>query len=99
MMIRFNTIHLIIIPISVLMMLYILILFYLLYSKELQYLAPLKEVEGKSLTLTVCLNKENLIGGSTVYYASDVTEGIETSASCSALEKTEQNYTLVSVVV
>ncbi|KAK1359991.1 hypothetical protein POM88_044465 [Heracleum sosnowskyi] len=66
-------------------------------DKELQYPTPLKDFEGKSLTLTVCLNKENLISGSTIYHASDVIEGIETSASSSVLDKTEQNYTLESI--
>lgn len=55
-------------------------------------------MEEKSLTLTVCLNKENLVSGSTIYYVSDVIEGLETSASCSALDKTEQSFTVVSII-
>ncbi|KAK1355407.1 hypothetical protein POM88_048663 [Heracleum sosnowskyi] len=65
-------------------------------DKDLQYPTILKEIEGKSLTLTVSLNKENLLSGSTIYYASDVIEDIETSPNSPALEKTEQNYTLES---
>lgn len=49
----------------------------------------MKEIEGKSLTLTICLNKNNLAGENTVYFASDVSEGNETSESCSTLEKSE----------
>ncbi|KAK1405759.1 hypothetical protein POM88_005364 [Heracleum sosnowskyi] len=63
-------------------------------DKDLQYPTILKEIEGKPLTLIGSLNKENLLSGSTIYYASDVIEDIETSPNSSALEKTEQNYIL-----
>lgn len=45
------------------------------------------------------MNKENLVNGSKIYYALDVIEEIETAAICSALEKTEQSYAVVGVVI
>ena len=39
----------------------------------------LKNIIGKTLKLTLSLNTNNLIHGNTVYFASDVFEGVETT--------------------
>ncbi|XP_063946048.1 replication protein A 70 kDa DNA-binding subunit B-like [Daucus carota subsp. sativus] len=51
----------------------------------------LKDIIGKTLKLTLSLNTNNLIHGKTVYFASDVFEGVETTLNQNTTSSSEIN--------
>ncbi|KAL1813147.1 hypothetical protein ACET3Z_023212 [Daucus carota] len=50
-----------------------------------------KDIIGKTLKITLSLNTNNLIHGNTVYFASDVLEGVETTPNKNTISSSEIN--------
>ena len=57
-----------------------------------------KDIIGKTLKITLSLNTNNLIHGNTVYFASDVLEGVETTPNKNTISSSEINP-MVSVKI
>lgn len=64
-----------------------------------QYPEKLKAITGKNLALTISLNEKNLEHGNTVYFASNVVEGVQTSETSTHEQKSEINSNSVHSVV
>ncbi|KAL8096027.1 hypothetical protein AgCh_037114 [Apium graveolens] len=64
-------------------------------GSSIEYPELLKELEGKQLSVTICLNKNNLLDGHSIFFASDVAEcGEAANADCPVKTNTENIHDL-----